>query len=148
MAAPIAGIPVHTNPYAILGLEERGAAATEQEIRSAYRRLALLRHPDSWRFRRTTTTPGDDDSNGDAFRQLHDAYRALSNGTSRRAIDIRNAGAPIIFPRLVGGSGARRRTIHDFRSSNRGYRRIMAPGLADTRITDGAMAEGESDLHI
>jgi len=58
--------------YAILGLSP---AASFGEIRDAYRRLAKLHHPDG------------DEGNENHFRQIHEAYTALSDPEQRRKHD-------------------------------------------------------------
>jgi molecular chaperone DnaJ len=59
--------------YEILGLSP---GASDSEIKAAYRRLALQFHPDSGR-------PGD----VERFREIQEAYEALSDPERRRACD-------------------------------------------------------------
>jgi curved DNA-binding protein CbpA len=69
--------------YAILGL---GPAATEDEIRRTYRRLALQWHPD-----RNPGNPGAEER----FKQISEAYAVLIDPARRRAYDqARGAGIP------------------------------------------------------
>jgi curved DNA-binding protein CbpA len=66
--------------YATLGLHTE---ATEDEIRKAYRRLALEWHPDR--------RPGDPRA-GDRFKEISEAYAVLSNPSTRREYDRARAG--------------------------------------------------------
>jgi curved DNA-binding protein len=61
--------------YAILGISQE---ATENEIRSAYRRLALEWHPDR--------RPGDTRA-ADRFKEISEAYAVLTNPARRREYD-------------------------------------------------------------
>ena len=63
------------NYYDVLGVDR---AASDKEIRQAYRRLARLHHPD--------VNPGDKDSE-QRFKQINEAYGVLSNAESRRKYD-------------------------------------------------------------
>jgi curved DNA-binding protein CbpA len=68
--------------YAILGLHPE---ATEEEIRRAYRRLALEWHPDQ--------RPGDPRA-AERFKEISEAYAVLINAPRRREYDqARQAGA-------------------------------------------------------
>lgn len=62
-----------TNHYATLRL---GMTATAEEIKSAYRRLARLHHPDARQ------------SDGSAFRGIAAAYAVLSDPTARAEYDL------------------------------------------------------------
>jgi curved DNA-binding protein len=69
--------------YATLGV---GPEATEEEIRRAYRRLALEWHPDR--------NPGSPRA-GERFREISEAYAVLIDPAKRRAYEqARGAGAP------------------------------------------------------
>ena len=61
--------------YAVLGV---GASATPEEIKSAYRRLALATHPDRH--------PDDPDAEG-RFRAISSAYAVLSDPAQRARYD-------------------------------------------------------------
>lgn len=61
------------NHYTCLGLQR---TATQEEIKAAYRRLALIHHPDK---------PGGD---AEKFRLLQQAYETLSDPAKRRAYDF------------------------------------------------------------
>ena len=61
--------------YEVLGVSR---TATEQEIKSAYRRLALQHHPDK--------NP-DDTQAEDRFKEAAEAYAILSDGEQRRRYD-------------------------------------------------------------
>ena len=64
--------------YDVLGV---AADATSEDIRKAYRRLAKAHHPD---------VSGDPKSSG-RFRQIHEAYRALSTPENRTRYDQERA---------------------------------------------------------
>jgi curved DNA-binding protein CbpA len=69
--------------YAVIGV---GPEATADDIRRAYRRLALECHPDR--------NPGDPEA-GERFKEVSEAYAVLIDPAKRRAYDqIRRAGAP------------------------------------------------------
>lgn len=61
--------------YAILGVSEH---ATEEELRRAYRRLALMHHPDK--------NPGDPRA-GERFKEISEAYAVLMDQCKRRQYD-------------------------------------------------------------
>jgi molecular chaperone DnaJ len=61
--------------YEVLGV---GRSATEQEIKSAYRRLAVRYHPDR--------NPGDDEAE-EKFKEAAEAYSVLSNAEQRARYD-------------------------------------------------------------
>lgn len=61
--------------YAILGVSEQ---ATEEELRRAYRRLALTHHPDK--------NPGDPKA-GERFKEISEAYAVLMDQRKRRQYD-------------------------------------------------------------
>ncbi|RPI74985.1 MAG: J domain-containing protein [Desulfobacteraceae bacterium] len=62
--------------YAILGLSEN---ADENEIKTAYRKLALQNHPD--------LNPGDPAAE-ERFKEINEAYETLSNRDKRRQYDL------------------------------------------------------------
>jgi molecular chaperone DnaJ len=62
--------------YAIMGVPR---TATEEDIRAAYRRLALKWHPDR--------NPGDQAAES-RFREIREAYDTLSDADKRRAYDL------------------------------------------------------------
>ncbi len=61
--------------YAILGVSQD---ATEEELRRAYRRLALQHHPDK--------NPGDPRA-GERFKEISEAYAVLMDQQKRRQYD-------------------------------------------------------------
>lgn len=69
--------------YAILGIS---SDATEDEIRSAYRRLAKEFHPDHY------------EGSSGIFREIQEAYAVLGNATRRHAYQQKIARAPIKKP--------------------------------------------------
>jgi molecular chaperone DnaJ len=76
--------------YAVLGLEK---GASEEEIKKAYRRLAVKYHPDK--------NPGDKVAE-ENFKELGEAYEVLNEPQKRAAYDQYGHAA---FDRRAGGSG-------------------------------------------
>src|ERR1022692_3870635 len=73
-----AAIPEGANKYEILGV---GQNATEEDLRVAYRRLALLYHPDR--------DPEEErEAAGEIFRRIASAYETLSHPAERRRYDL------------------------------------------------------------
>ena len=85
--------------YEILGLTKE---ATDSEIRTAYRKLALQYHPDK--------NEGDEEA-AKKFRKIAEAYEVLSDSEKRAAYDSR------------GMSGARDAGFHGFENEEDIYRR-------------------------
>jgi molecular chaperone DnaJ len=77
--------------YEVLGVA-RGAS--EDEIKKAYRRLAMKHHPDR--------NPGDHASEA-AFKESKEAYEVLCDAHKRRAYDAHGHAA---FEHGMGGGGA------------------------------------------
>lgn len=77
------------DPYEVLGV---GRSANETEIKSAFRKLAALHHPDK--------NPGDTDAQG-RFTEINHAYQILSNPQKRAAYD--RFGESAFRPGGVGG---------------------------------------------
>jgi DnaJ-class molecular chaperone len=73
--------------YAILGVAE---GAAQDEIRSAFRRLAFQHHPD--------TNPGNERQAEERFKEINEAYGVLGDAAKRRQYDMARrspfAGAP------------------------------------------------------
>jgi DnaJ family protein C protein 7 len=77
--------------YKILGLEKD---CTEQEIKKAYRKLAIVHHPDK--------NPGDEDA-ADRFKEIQEAHETLSDSQKRARYD---SGEDLIDPSdMFGGGG-------------------------------------------
>ena len=70
--------PTSIDPYAILGIPN---TATDAEVRSAYRKLALKLHPDK-------AAPAERDNAHKAFQDLAFAYAILSDERRRKRYDI------------------------------------------------------------
>lgn len=84
-------IPVRVrDPYDILGVDR---SATQDEIKSAFRKLAGQHHPDK--------NPGDDGAH-ERFKQLNAAYQILSDPQKRAAFDRFGASA---MGGVAGGPG-------------------------------------------
>eukprot|EP00658_Telonema_sp_P-2_P039951 TRINITY_DN2857_c0_g1_i1.p2 TRINITY_DN2857_c0_g1~~TRINITY_DN2857_c0_g1_i1.p2 ORF type:complete len:170 (-),score=22.55 TRINITY_DN2857_c0_g1_i1:290-799(-) len=104
-------VPAHgADPYTVLQV---GRSATERDIKSAYRRLALKHHPD------TGGTEG-------AFAAVQEAYEVLGSKTGRAEYDSRNGGARPGFRRsyeVKRGFGMRRppSNAYDFDAWNRAH---------------------------
>src|SRR5918999_2354130 len=82
------------DPY---GLLEVARAATDDDIRKAYRRLARKHHPDA--------NP-DDPHAEERFKEIQQAYETLSNPKRRRAYDERSRPSPqrhAASPRVATG---------------------------------------------
>ena len=77
--------------YKILGLEKD---CTEQEIKKAYRKLAIVHHPDK--------NPGDDEA-AERFKEIQEAHETLSDSQKRARYD---SGEDLIDPSdMFGGGG-------------------------------------------
>ncbi|KAF1834384.1 TPR-like protein [Decorospora gaudefroyi] len=77
--------------YKILGLEKD---ATEQQIKKAYRKLAIVHHPDK--------NPDDVDA-ADRFKEIQEAHETLSDPQKRERYD---SGADLVDPsEMFGGGG-------------------------------------------
>ncbi|KAF2824832.1 TPR-like protein [Ophiobolus disseminans] len=77
--------------YKILGLEKD---CTEQEIKKAYRKLAIVHHPDK--------NPGDEEA-ADRFKEIQEAHETLSDSQKRARYD---SGEDLIDPsEMFGGGG-------------------------------------------
>ncbi|KAF2032356.1 TPR-like protein [Setomelanomma holmii] len=77
--------------YKILGLEKD---CTEQEIKKAYRKLAIIHHPDK--------NPGDEEA-AERFKEIQEAHETLSDSQKRARYD---SGEDLIDPSdMFGGGG-------------------------------------------
>ncbi|CAN6178622.1 unnamed protein product [Urochloa humidicola] len=74
-AAAAGGAAQRRDPYEVLGV---GRSATDQEIKSAFRRMALKYHPDK---------NGDDPVASDRFQEVTFSYNILSDPDKRRQYD-------------------------------------------------------------
>jgi DnaJ-class molecular chaperone len=84
------------DPYGLLDLTR---AATDDDIRKAYRRLARKHHPDA---------NSDDPHAEERFKEIQQAYETLSNPKRRRAYDERSRPSPqrrAASPRVATCSG-------------------------------------------
>jgi molecular chaperone DnaJ len=84
--------------YAVLGISE---AATENEIKAAFRKLALKYHPDK--------NPGDPEAET-RFKEISSAYDVLADPSTRRTYDLSRAGGgpfgDYFFGRFAGAGAA------------------------------------------
>src|SRR5436189_6363322 len=85
--------------YDVLGLQK---GATEEEIKKAYRKLAIKYHPDK--------NPGDKAAE-EQFKELGEAYEALSDPQKRAAYN--QYGHAAFDPRARGAGGSRGGGFHD-----------------------------------
>jgi len=85
--------------YEVLGVDRN---ASEEEIKKAYRKLAVKHHPDK--------NPGDKAAE-EKFKELGEAYEALSNPQQRAAYD--QYGHAAFDPRARAGGGSRGGGFHD-----------------------------------
>ncbi len=70
----------HSDCYALLGLSEKNAACSDQDIKTAYKRLSLLYHPDK--------APMEEREDAEAlYKAMQEAYEKLSDPARRRAYD-------------------------------------------------------------
>jgi molecular chaperone DnaJ len=86
--------------YEVLGIEK---SATEEDIKKAYRKLAIKYHPDK--------NPGDKAAE-EKFKELGEAYEVLSEPQKRSAYD--QYGHAAFDRRAGGGFGTRRRFPRSF----------------------------------
>ena len=93
---PILASNVKRDYYEVLGVARDG---TEQEIKSAYRKLALQFHPDR--------NPNNPDAE-EKFKECSEAYAILADA------DKRAATTASVMPASVGGSAGGRFRCHGF----------------------------------
>lgn len=70
--------------YVTLGVQP---AANQNEIKQAYRKLALQWHPDKWNFNNPTATPLEKKNAEQKFIDISEAYVVLSNENKRKYYD-------------------------------------------------------------
>ncbi|KAL4151702.1 hypothetical protein PRNP1_008644 [Phytophthora ramorum] len=73
--------------------------ATERQIRSAYKRLALKWHPDRWA--NSAANPQEQASAEDIFKLLAEAYEVLSDAEARKAYDAHLNDSPSLKDEFV-----------------------------------------------
>ncbi len=108
------------DPYEILGVAR---AATQDEIRKAYHRLAKKLHPD--------LNPGDKNAE-DRFKEIASAYDLLSDAEKRRRFDSGEIDAS-------GAEAPRERYYRDYAAEGQPY--ASQSGYADFLDTDDLLAE-------
>ena len=100
--------------YEVLEVER---AATAEEIKKAYRKLAVKYHPDK--------NPGDKAAE-EKFKELGEAYEALSDPQKRGAYD--QFGHAAFDPRMRAGAGAARGSAGGFHDPFDIFREVFAGG--------------------
>ena len=83
--------PTEIDPYAVLSLDKD---ATQDQVKSAYRKAALKYHPDK-------ASPEDKDSAHTKFQEIAFAYAILSDQRRRKRYDTTGRTGPIF---LCGGT--------------------------------------------
>ncbi|KIY95340.1 putative DnaJ subfamily B member 5 [Monoraphidium neglectum] len=96
------------SPYEVLGLE-KGPESTADEIKKAYRRLALIKHPDK------AKTP----NAAAEFAELQKAYQVLSDAAARGALDDYLCAKAAREARYAQQDGKRRKMREDLEQRER-----------------------------
>ena len=115
--------------YAVLGV---APSATQSEIRRAFRLLAQEKHPDK------DKSPGADDR----FKEINEAYQALSNATRRQKYDAERQTYEGAGRQNANGAGAGRETRNGpgasrQRNQQSGYSRENYRRSNDNRQSQG-----------
>lgn len=124
--------------YGILGVARE---ADEEQIKAAYRRLALRHHPDTNR---------DDPQAEDRFKEINEAYDVLSHEEKRHRYDLGRGplggGSPFPFsPHNPWGDPLEESLFSRFRCRGGGFGRTLG---RRRRPPPGTFAPPLSDLHV
>ncbi|GMH44070.1 hypothetical protein BSKO_12004 [Bryopsis sp. KO-2023] len=117
---------VNSNPYELLGLES-GVESTESEIKKAYRKKALVKHPDK-----------NPNANPEEFLQIQQAYDLLSDEGAKRALDGLLRARAAREERLSHQTEKRRKMRSDL---ERKERESLEQQEAETRLKANLKAE-------
>jgi curved DNA-binding protein CbpA len=127
--------------------------ATDDEIKKAYRKLAMKYHPDRMETRAKETGLTDEQKKklideGEAqFKEIKEAYETLSDPQRRRAYDSYGTGAEEAFRPQTSGSTTGSTRWTGFSGSTDDYNSAFGEKSADYKFTQGLKKSPEVRLH-